>query len=602
MNTPPQYDSSSTYSSSISSVSMPMTPESLPELNTTIVPSLNPPLAPSYFGVMEHSGDHFSKANFLIGPPEFDLDCRECPTVLEEDEDNETSSELQEPVTPTSETHGVVHISSSCDGFHPHPLIVATPATPKRRQTAGTPISSTPTTESPSGIGRGKLRRHASERIQTIIRRVNSSSNKNGDGLLEPSSSPPKGRGFFSRRHTSSMQSQGHSPPLPASPTSSMELESPAIVSRPSSLEDKPKRPTFFSRKNRSNSVNGIKDLAGTGITHPAVAGAGLKSRRMSVDVPHMDVPVVPLSSKYASHSHIPGKSKKCGEGVSAIVKVMHKLNGPRNELFAVKEFRKRARSETPEEYIEKVNSEYCVSKSLNHPNIVVTEDLCFSTNKRWCHVMEYCSGGDLFGLIQKDFMREPEKNCCFKQLLRGVALSNPGIVGSAPYIAPEVQGKTGPYDARKLDVWSCAMIYMVIVFGGPLWYSTEVSPNNPHFAKYIECFKRWEERNPGADMKRDNSYPRHPVFASLKLSAMKLIYRMLHLDPSKRITVQEALSDKWVQSIEVCNVDGGRGCEGSEIDAGCKAAAKQVVKAGVHRLHHHLPGIDAKPFGKGYD
>jgi serine/threonine protein kinase len=82
----------------------------------------------------------------------------------------------------------------------------------------------------------------------------------------------------------------------------------------------------------------------------------------------------------------------------------------------------------------------------------------------------------------------------------------------------------------------------------------------------------------------------------------MKLIYRMLHLDPSKRITMQEALSDKWVQSIEVCNVDGGRGCEGSEIDAGCKAAAKQVVKAGVHRLHHHLPGIDAKPFGKGYD
>jgi len=515
MNTPPQYDSSSSYSSSISSVSMPITPESLPELNTTIVPSLNPPLAASYFSVMEHpAGEHFPKANFIIGPPELDIDCHECPTVLEEDE--ETSSELQEPVTPTSETHGVVHVSSSCEVLHSDriPPLIMTPATPKRRQTPETPISSTPTTtgtstptgigsgmvrrESPSGIGRGKLRRQASERIQTIIRRVNSSSNKNGDGLMEPSSSPPKGRGFFSRRHTSAIQV--HSPPLPVSPTSSLELGPPALISRPSSLEDKPKRPKIFSRKNRSSSVNGIKDLTGTGITHPAVAGAGSKSRRMSIDVPHMDVPVVPLSLKYASHSHIPGKSKKCGEGVSAIVKVMHKLNGPRNELFAVKEFRKRAQSETPEEYIEKVNSEYCVSKSLDHPNIVVTEDLCISTNKRWCHVMEYCSGGDLFGLIQKDFMREPEKNCCFKQLLRGVAylhdhgiahrdlkpenllitadghlkitdfgvsevfagkhpgsagikcgmdmteirLSNPGIVGSAPYIAPEVQGKTG--------------------------------------------------------------------------------------------------------------------------------------------------------------
>ncbi|KAF8543240.1 kinase-like domain-containing protein [Trichophaea hybrida] len=598
-----------------------MTPESLPELNTTIVPSLNPPLAPSCFGSMEHLGDHFSKANFLIGPPEFDLDCRECPTVLEEDEGNETSSELQEPVTPTSETNGVVHISSSCEGFHPHPHI----ATPKRRQTADTPISSTPMTgtstpteigrggmrsESPSGIGRGKLRRHASERIQTIIRRVNSSSNKNGDGLLVSSSSPTKassptkGRGFFLRRHTSSIRLQGHSPPLPASPTSSAELEPSTFVSRPSSLEDKPKRPTFFSRKNRSNSVNGIKDLAGTGITHPAVAGAGLKSRRMSIDVPHMDVPVVPLSSKYASHSHIPGKSKKCGEGVSAIVKVMHKLNGPRNELFAVKEFRKRARSETPEEYIEKVNSEYCVSKSLNHPNIVVTEDLCFSQNKQNLLIS---ADGHLkitdFGVSEVFAGKHPGSagiKCGMD--MTEIRLSNPGIVGSAPYIAPEVQGKTGLYDARKLDVWSCAMIYMVIVFGGPLWYSTEVSPNNPHFAKYIECFKRWEERNPVADMKRDNSYPRHPVFASLKPSAMKLIYRMLHLDPSKRITVQEALSDKWIQSIEVCNVDGGRECGGSEIDAGCKAAAKQVVKAGIHRLHHHLPGIDAKPFGKGYD
>lgn len=146
-------------------------------------------------------------------------------------------------------------------------------------------------------------------------------------------------------------------------------------------------------------------------------------------------------------------------------------------------------------------------------------------------------------------------------------------------------------------------MIYMVIVFGGPLWYSTEHSRDNPNFARYLDCFRKWEEQNPGADMKRDNSYPKHNVFSSLKLSAMKLMYRMLHLDPTKRITMQEALADNWVQSIEVCNVDRGGGCGAwGGIDAGCKTAAKQVLKAGVHRLHHHLPGTDAKPFGKGYD
>jgi protein-serine/threonine kinase len=228
----------------------------------------------------------------------------------------------------------------------------------------------------------------------------------------------------------------------------------------------------------------------------------------MSTKVPEMNVPVVPLQTKYASHSHIPGRSKKCGEGVSAIVKVMHKIEGPRSSLYAVKEFRKRGKAEPREEYLEKVNSEYCISKSLNHPNIVVTEDLCISNSNRWCHVMEYCAGGDLFGLIERGFMRETEKLCCFKQLLRGVSylhdrgvahrdlkpenllvtldghlkitdfgvsevfcgkhpgaagikhgmdmtavrLSNPGIVGSAPYISPEVQNKDGTYKRVDID------------------------------------------------------------------------------------------------------------------------------------------------------
>jgi len=270
---------------------------------------------------------------------------------------------------------------------------------------------------------------------------------------------------------------------------------------------------------------------------------------------------------------------------------------------------------------------------------------------------MEYCAGGDLFGLISRGFMRDTEKLCCFKQLLRGVSylhdhgvahrdlkpenllvtldghlkitdfgvsevfcgkhpgaagikcsmdmaeirLSNPGIVGSAPYISPEVQNKDGPYDARKLDVWSCVMIYLVIMFGGPLWYSTEMN-NNPHFERYVKSFQEWQEENPDGEMRIDGTFPRHPALRSLKPSAMKLAYRMLHLDPSKRITIQEALNDKWVQQIETCNVDGNMGCGDRQVDAGCKSACRQVVKAGVHRLHHHLPPQFGKTFGKDYD
>ncbi|KAI5795909.1 kinase-like domain-containing protein [Pyronema domesticum] len=583
-----------------------------------------------------------------MGPLELELDCRECPTVLEEDED-ETSSEMHEPVTPTSEVHDSVDIHSSCE--FSAPSINTIPATPKSQRTV-TPLDSAANT-APVSIERIKLRRRASEKVQAILHRVGS----HKSDTME-SGSPPKHHhafgGIFHRKPHTSLE--GHAPAVSTSPTSS--LETGHNVSRPSSLEDKKKRPFVFSRKNRSNSVSEIKNMTGhTGITHPAVAGVGTKSRRMSVGLPKMDVPVIPLSSKYQGASHIPGKTSKCGEGVSAIVKVMRRIDGSRHDLYAVKEFRKRSQNETVEEYNEKVNSEFCISKSFTHPNIVVTEDLCLN-GKRWCQVMEYCSGGDLFGLIQKDFMQESEKNCCFKQLIRGVAylhdhgiahrdlkpenllitadghlkitdfgvsevfagkhpgmadikcgvdmteirLSKPGVVGSAPYIAPEVQRKTGPYDARKLDVWSCAMIYMCIFFGGPLWYSTE--SKSDHFNKYIQCFKKWEELHPNADMKKDNSYPRHPVFSQLKPSVMKLMYRMMHIDPEKRITIQEAIEDPWVKGIEVCNVDDGRHCaSSSSIDAGCKEVSKQVAKAGVNRLHHHLPTAELpKLAGKAYE
>lgn len=502
MNTPPRYydSSASTCSSSINSVSMPMTPESLPELCTSIVPILTPPLTASYFSMDSPAEETFTKARFMLGPPELDLhDIRECHTVVEEDEDNdETSSELQEPVTPTSISHDGVFISNGCDNFpasgQEPPLIMATPASPPKQAPRSPNIAPSPSISSSSPSGGRGLRRHASERIQTMFSRVNSK----GSDIYEPSSSPPKSRGFPFFKQSTPAQPQGGSSPI-LCPSSAVDSDS--DHQRPNSLEDKPRvNPRFFTRKNRSNSVSGIRDLAGTGITHPAVAGAGSKSRLMSTMLPDMNVPIVQLSSKYASHSHIPGKSKKCGEGVSAIVKIMHKLNGPRSDLYAVKEFRKRSKVESLEDYNEKVKSEFCISKSLEHPNIVFTQDLCISTSKRWCHVMEYCAGGDLFGLIQKDFMRETEKLCCFKQLLRGVAylhdhgiahrdlkpenllvasdghlkitdfgvsevfcgrhpgttglkcgldmteirLSKPGIVGSAPYISPEVQGKTG--------------------------------------------------------------------------------------------------------------------------------------------------------------
>ena len=477
-----------------------MTPETYPEPNVGVVPPLDPELSPSLFGL--ERADLDPKPRFIIGPGEFEEHHHGCHTVPEEAEDDETSSEMHEPLTPTSDSHSGVFINSSTEGFHavPNPpTIVKTPATP--------PVVAKPAPSSvePAVTPRGKLIRHASGKIHGLIRRVHSSSS-NGvpmDQSMGPyTPQPAKSKGFFSV-HNTPAQSQAGTPAISGSPTSTSEPLGPQHTSTfNEKASNATKRTSLFPRRSRSSSVNGIKDITGNAITHPATSGAGSKSRKMSSVVPVMDVPVISLSSKYANHSHVPGKSKICGEGVSAIVKVMHKISGPNTQLYAVKEFRKRGREESKEEYIEKVNSEFCISKSLNHPNIVSTADLCIGSGDRWCHVMEYCTGGDLFTLISKSFMKEAEKLCCFKQLLRGVAylhdhgiahrdikpenllitsdghlkitdfgvsevfsgrhpgsagikcgtdmagvrLSKPGIVGSAPYISPEVQNKDGQY------------------------------------------------------------------------------------------------------------------------------------------------------------
>jgi serine/threonine protein kinase len=133
---------------------------------------------------------------------------------------------------------------------------------------------------------------------------------------------------------------------------------------------------------------------------------------------------------------------KNCiGKGATAIVKLVHKLEKESNEeqLFAVKEFRKRRKNETEREYIKKLTSEFCISSSLHHINVVETIDLVQDEHEHWCEVMEYCAGGDLYSVIKNGKMTRSEIDCCFKQLIHGVAyLHNNGVAHRD--IKPEVR------------------------------------------------------------------------------------------------------------------------------------------------------------------
>jgi protein-serine/threonine kinase len=54
--------------------------------------------------------------------------------------------------------------------------------------------------------------------------------------------------------------------------------------------------------------------------------------------------------------------------------------------------------------------------------NVVETVDLIQDESQHWCEVMEFCPGGDLYAAIKKGGMSSAEVECCFKQILSGIA------------------------------------------------------------------------------------------------------------------------------------------------------------------------------------
>jgi len=158
-------------------------------------------------------------------------------------------------------------------------------------------------------------------------------------------------------------------------------------------------------------------------ISMPAATGVGLKARRMSTSLPDdFNVDTVELNKEFTSTSLLPGKrGKMVGKGATATVKLMVKKGGPADEVYAVKEFRKKGQKEDEAEYVKKVKSEYSIAKSLHHPNIVESVRLCTHSG-RWNHVMEFCPQGELFSLVEKRYFKLEDRLCLFKQLLRGVS------------------------------------------------------------------------------------------------------------------------------------------------------------------------------------
>ncbi|KAK7207823.1 kinase domain-containing protein [Myxozyma melibiosi] len=296
------------------------------------------------------------------------------------------------------------------------------------------------------------------------------------------------------------------------------------------------------------------------------------------------------LSSKNAvASTSLVEKYGKCheiiGRGAFGIVRISHKVdpkNSKSEKLYAVKEFKRRP-AESQKKYTKRLTSEFCISSSLRHPNVIHTLDLIQDDKGEYCEVMEFCAGGDLYTLILSAGKLEVlEADCYFKQLMRGVVymhemgvahrdlkpenlllttsgalkitdfgngecfrmawerdvhLTN-GVCGSAPYIAPE-EYTEDEFDPRPVDIWATGVIYMAMRTGRHLWKSAQKEEDD-FYRRYLE------------GRKDEAGY--EPIEQLERARCRNVIYSILDPHPGRRITGKQVLNSEWGREIIVCD------------------------------------------------
>jgi protein-serine/threonine kinase len=134
------------------------------------------------------------------------------------------------------------------------------------------------------------------------------------------------------------------------------------------------------------------------------------------------DPPAAPgvVRAKTLKEIGITNRGKQAGKGATATV-TRASSNG---KVVALKSFKKpQHSSESEAELKRRIDAEFDIAHRLHHPNVIETMELIWDEGKHnWAETMEWCGGGDLFSIMKSGHMTALERNCCFKQLVRGVA------------------------------------------------------------------------------------------------------------------------------------------------------------------------------------
>ncbi|EQK98472.1 Serine/Threonine protein kinase [Ophiocordyceps sinensis CO18] len=391
-----------------------------------------------------------------------------------------------------------------------------------------------------------------------------------------------------------------------------------------------------FFRKSASSS-NKKRDASPAPIKAASKTPPGLRSSQQ-----------LPFSDDHSLTSKYGKLGKVLGSGAGGSVRLMRRKND--GTVFAVKEFRARHTYESEKEYNKKVTAEFCVGSTLHHGNIIETLDI-LQEKGRWFEVMEYAPY-DLFAIVMTGSMSREEIRCSFLQILNGVTylhsvglahrdlkLDNvvvsdrgimkiidfgsahvfkypfendtvpaKGIVGSDPYLAPEVYDAKES-DAAAADVWSLAIIFCCMTLRRFPWkiprmtdnsyklFAADPSPGHDpngllrspdhsaaslsrdpgaddvgkeksHYHSHRRSSQHKREgtevasnhgdgqaqqtANTGADRKEAIRGPWR-ILRLLPRESRRITHRMLDLDPNTRAGMDEILQEPWVADTVIC-------------------------------------------------
>ncbi|KAI9481141.1 MAG: kinase-like domain-containing protein [Benjaminiella poitrasii] len=260
---------------------------------------------------------------------------------------------------------------------------------------------------------------------------------------------------------------------------------------------------------------------------------------------------------------------KTLGKGASGRVKLgVHRYTG---EQVAIKIISKAHLAANPA--IEKaVRREIAIMKLIHHPNVMSLIDVIDDPASSDLYlILEYIEGGELFEyLVSRGRLGEAEARHHFQQIILGLDYCHHHLIchrdlkpenlllnsrnnikiadfgmaslqplgsmletscGSPHYASPEIVAGM-PYNGSACDIWSCGVILYALLTGH-LPFDDE---NIRQLLKKVKSGKYVMPNN-------------------ISCSAQDLIRRILVVDPSKRLNMQQIMSHPWFRETEPMNM-----------------------------------------------